>query len=156
MNRVVKRSGILVTFQGFRGSCKSWTMHFMETFYVLVLLYVTICHVHLYMNVCIYIYIYACTYIHIYYIGVARQTVLLLSQLAHYLRHRGQFLTILCSRICQYVFYIQIPGARKSSLPLSPLDILVVLFYECLRGLALPSLVLRAFSILRKSWSSWD
>jgi len=67
MNRVVKRSGILVTFQGFRGSCKSWTMHFMETFYVLVLLYVTMCHVHLYMNVCIYIHICLYIYTHILY-----------------------------------------------------------------------------------------
>ena len=67
MNRVVKRPGILVTFQGFRGSSKSWTMHFMETFYVLVLLYVTICHVHLYMNVCIYIHICLYIYTHILY-----------------------------------------------------------------------------------------
>ena len=148
MNRVVKRSGILVTFQGFRGSCKSWTMHFMETLlcprdFICDNMSCTFVYECLYIY--IYIYIYVCTYIHTYYIGVARQTVLLLSQLAHYLRHRGQFLTILCSRICQYVFCIQIPGARKSSLRLSPLDILVVLFYDCLRGLALPSLVLRAF-----------
>ena len=68
------------------------TVGIWSSFDVLVLSYVTICHVHTYIYVCIYIYIYiyihTVTYIHIYYIGVARQTVLLLLQLANYLRHR--------------------------------------------------------------------
>ena len=48
------------------------------------------------------------------------------------------------------------PRAMKPSLPLLHLDLLVVLFLECLRGLALSSLALRAFFMLRKSWSSRD
>ena len=38
----------------------------------------------------------------------------------------------------------------------SPMWHVKLLFLECLRGLALPCLVLRAFSILQKSWSCWD
>ena len=48
----------------------------------------TYVHLCLYIYIYIYIYIHTVTYIHIYYIGVARQTVLLLLQLANYLRHR--------------------------------------------------------------------
>ena len=70
------------------------TVGIWSSFDVPVLSHVTIYYVHAYIYVCIYIYIYiyiyihTVTYLHIYYIGVARQTVLLILQFANYLRHR--------------------------------------------------------------------
>ena len=63
-------------------------------FDVFVRLYVTICHVHTH----IYVYIYTYILVHIYtytHICVARQTVLLLLQFAHYLGHMVSFDDIL-------------------------------------------------------------
>ena len=74
-------------------------------------------YAYLHMSLYIYIHIYSYIYTHIH-ICVWQANCVASVAVCTLFRAYGQFLTISCSRIWQYVLDIQIPGARKPSLPL--------------------------------------